>query len=115
MRSERARFFYPTVSCEGLLFNRFRWNLRVKAISETADAADERSGFVGFDLLPQAQDVDVHGAIRDGAIVSPHRIEQLLAAEDDARTAHQEFQKTKFGSGERKLLARKVHSAAGAI
>src|SRR5262249_51010458 len=56
-----------------------------------------------------------HGAVRDGAIVSPHRIEQLLAAEDDARTAHQEFQKTKFGSGERKLLARKVHSAAGAI
>ena len=64
----------------------------VEAISKAAYAADEgRSAFL-LDLLTQAQDVDVDGAVGDGAVVAPDGVEQLLAAEHYAGPAHQEFQ-----------------------
>ena len=63
-------------------------------------------GFVGigFGFLTQTEYVDVDRAVGHRAVVAPDRIQQLLAAENDARTAHQELQQPKLGRGERKRL-----------
>jgi hypothetical protein len=39
------------------------------------------------DFLTEAEDVDVYGAVGDGAVPAPDGVEQLLAAEDDAGAA----------------------------
>src|SRR5580704_13834151 len=90
-------------------------HFRIEAVSETANAADERSLFHSFDLLPQTENIDVHCAIRDCAVMAPHGVEQLLPAEHDSRTAHQEFQQTKFSRGERYLDACDMHAASRTV
>ncbi len=44
----------------------------------------DRPGRVVFHFLAQPQDVHVHRAVRDGALLAPNRIQQLLAAEHHA-------------------------------
>src|SRR4051812_40489025 len=73
------------------------------------------SGRIGFDFLPQSEHIDIDSAIRDGAILSPDSVQQLLPAEDDAGAAHQEFKQPELGGGERKGLAGESHFAAAAI
>src|SRR5208282_3720614 len=86
-----------------------------EAVSESAHAPDEGRSVFRLDFLAQAQNVDVDGAIRDGAIVSPYGVEQLFTAEYDARAAHQEFQEAKLRGRERNFLARETDVAAGAV
>ncbi len=49
--------------------------------------------------------VNVHCAVGDGAILAPHRVEQLLAAENHSRTAHQELQQPELGGRQRQRTA----------
>jgi hypothetical protein len=72
-------------------------------------------GRVGFDLLPQPQDVHIHGAVGDGAILPPDGVQQLLAAEDHARTAHQEFQQPELGGGQDRFSPIQFHLATAAV
>ena len=98
------------------LLRLFLLHVVVEAIAEAADAADQEGiGRSAFDLLAQAQNVDVDGAVGHRAVVAPHGIEQLFAAEDHAGPAHQEFQQPEFGGGKRNFVAVQTHLAAGAV
>src|SRR5690242_5017221 len=70
---------------------------------------------IGLDLLAQAQDIHIDGAVRHRAIVSPNSVQKLFAAVDHARTGHQEFEQAKFGCGQRQLAAVQNHPATGAV
>ena len=59
-------------------------DLDVEAVAEAAHAADEGDAFGSFDFLAEPEDVDVDGAVGDGAVVAPHGVQQLLAAEHHA-------------------------------
>src|SRR5271156_3315478 len=84
-------------------------DFHVEAIAEAAHASYEGDPFDGFDLLPEAEDVDVDRAVGDGAIMAPDGVEQLLPAENHSRAAHQEFQQAELGGGKRDLLAGQMH------
>src|SRR5260370_38575761 len=76
----------------------------LKGISEPSYGADTlRVGGVLFDLLPQAQNIDVDRAVGNGVIVSPHSLQQLLADENGSGAGHQDVWHSK-------LSRRKTHS-----
>src|SRR5579872_2582232 len=65
---------------------------RFEGVPESAHGMDQHGACrVPLDLLPQPQNVDIHGAVGDCAILAPDRVQQLLAAENHTRTAHQEL------------------------
>lgn len=98
------------------LFHFFGLDSVVKAIAEATDGADEeRVSWIRFDLLAEAQDVDVDGAVGDGAIVAPNGIEQLLTTEDYTGAAHQEFEQPELGRGQGEKRAIEAGFAAAAI
>src|SRR5690348_13242406 len=70
---------------------------------------------IALDLLAEAKNVNIYGAIRNGAILSPNRVQQLLAAENHARTAHQKFEQPELGRGERQRRIVEPHLAARAV
>ena len=74
-------------------------------------------GFVGIglDLLAQAQDVDVDRSIRHGAVMSPNRVQKLLAAVNHTGAAHQKFEQPELGRGQRHFGPAQRHAAAGPI
>src|SRR5437764_4389785 len=73
--------------------HRGQGSARLEGIAEAADRMDQdRARRVLLHFLPQAQHVDVYRAIRDGAVLPPYGVEQLLAAEDYARPVHQKFE-----------------------
>ena len=79
----------------------------LERVAEAADRMNQhRIGRVALHLLAQPQDVDVHRAVGDGAVLAPHGVQQLLAAEDHARPAHQEFEQAELGGGERQRRRR---------
>ena len=68
--------------------------------AEAANAAQEGSAVGRLDFLAQPEDVDIHSAVGHRAVMPPHSIQQLLAAEDHARATHEELEQPKFGGGE---------------
>jgi len=72
-------------------------------------------GRVALDFLAEAEDVDVDGAVGDGAVLAPYGVQQLLAAEDYPGTAHQKLQQAKLGGGECERHAIHANLAAGAV
>ncbi len=68
-----------------------------------------------FDFLPQTQNVHIHSTIGNSAVLPPDGVQQLLATEDNAWPAHQEFQKTEFGGGQGKVLPGQFHLATAAV
>ncbi len=74
----------------------------VEAVSEAANRADQRRiGGVRLDLLAQPQDIHIHGAIGNRAVVPPDRIQKLLATVNYARAAHKKLKQPELGGGER--------------
>src|SRR5579863_9047652 len=66
---------------------------RLEGISKATYRMDNgRVRRVLLHLLPQTQNVDVDGTVGDRPILSPHRIEQLFAAENHADPVHQELE-----------------------
>src|SRR5712691_3458375 len=106
--SMKARLSLPLLY---LLLRKFR----VEAISESAHAADKGHRAGPLDLLTQPENVDVDSAVGHGTVVAPNRVQQLLAAEYDARTAHQKLEQAEFGGGQSDLLPGELHAAAGAV
>src|SRR5947209_14192896 len=99
-------------------FRLFLLGLRivVEAVPEASDGANEgRVGGIGFDLLPEPEDIHVNGSIGYGAIMAPDGVEQLFAAEDHTRAAHQELEQTKLGSGQSEEAAVKADFATASI
>ena len=89
---------------------------RLKRIAKAAHRMNQaRRGSVLFDFLPQPQNVDIDRAVGDRAILPPDGIQQLFAAEDHARPAHQEFQQPELGGGQRQRFAVQRHLAAAAV
>ena len=79
---------------------------RFEGVTEAADGVDEDGvGRIALYFLPQAQHINVDRAIGDGAILSPHCVEQLVPAEDDTLAAHHEFQQPKLGGREPKQVS----------
>ncbi len=88
----------------------------VEAIAEAANTADEDgSGCIGFNLLAEPEDVNVHGTVGNGAVVTPNGVEKLFATEDNAWACHQKFEKAKFGGGELKVRIVELDAARGAV
>src|SRR5579863_2193188 len=88
-----------------------RGGFGVEAVAKAADGANEEGvGGIGFDFVAQAEDVDVDGAVGDGAVLAPYGVEELLAAEDDAGAAHQVFEEAELGGGEEEFLAIVAHA-----
>ncbi|SPE31588.1 hypothetical protein SBA6_160018 [Candidatus Sulfopaludibacter sp. SbA6] len=89
---------------------------RLEGIAEAADGMDQNGAAgVRFDLLAQAQDVDVHGAVGDGAVLAPDCVEQLLAAEDHSGAAHQKLQQPELRGGELQRRALQANLAAAGV
>src|SRR5579863_5639620 len=64
--------------------------IRIETVAETSHRADQLwFGGFRFQFFAQPQDVNIHAAVYDGAIVSPNRVKQLVAAENNTGTAHQ--------------------------
>src|SRR5258708_7117311 len=74
-----------------------------------------RRGGIALDLLAEPEDVDVDGAVRDGAVLAPDGVQQLLAAEDHAGAGHEEFEQAELGGGERERLAFQLDLATAAV
>src|SRR5262245_10624827 len=68
-----------------------------------------------FHLLAQSQDVHIHGAVGDGAVLPPYGVEQLVPAEDHTLAAHHEFQEPKLGGGEPKQVAIQLGAATAPV
>src|SRR5688572_13988136 len=52
------------------------------------------------ELLAQAGDVDVHGAVRRPVLLRPHGVVELLAADDAPRPLHERGQQLELADGE---------------
>ena len=74
-----------------------------------------RLGGITFDFLAEPQDVDVDSSIRYGAILTPDRVQQLFAAENDRRAAHEEFEESELRGRQRERLAVEFDLAAAAV
>ena len=87
-----------------------------ETITETADRTNkERIRRVCLNLLSKAEDVDINRAVGNSAVVTPNSVKKLLAAEDNARTIHQKFEQTEFGSGKGQQRAIEPDFTAAAI
>src|ERR1017187_5882864 len=95
--------------------NRFN-RVLIEAVTEASNGADQaRIGGVRLDFLAETQNVDVHGAISDGAIMAPDGIQELLAAVYDAWAAHQKIQQAEFGGCQGNFAAMPQNAATGAV
>src|SRR6185312_7191087 len=115
-----ARLECQSISAEAVReLNRCRRDIRrgfVKAITKAAHGANQHGiRRVGFHFLPKPQNIDIHGAVGDGTVLTPDRIEQLFPAKYDAGPAHQVFEEAKFRSCERQLTRVQTHAATVAI
>src|ERR1039458_6737809 len=87
-----------------------------EGIPETADRVNEDgAGGVLFHFLTQAQDTDDPGAVGDGAVLSPDRVQQLFAAEDYAGAAHQVLQQAELGGRQGDRFAVETYLAHAAV
>src|SRR6185503_2721963 len=73
-----------------------------------------RPGGVELDLAPQAQDLDVDGAIVDLRVVHPRKREQLVAREDALRRRKERREDAEFAVGEIDRLAFRAFQLAQA-
>src|ERR1700688_5100375 len=79
-----------------------------KLVPRTMNSQDEtRLIRLGFNLLPQAHDVRIHGARGGKAVVAPHILEQAIAAQSLAGMAQKILEQLE-------LLRRKIHRFAAA-
>src|SRR5215471_17697745 len=74
-----------------------------------------RAGRVLLHLLAKTQHVDIDRTVGDGAILTPYRVEELLATEHYAGPAHQEFQQAELRRRQREELSIEAHLTAGAV
>ena len=109
----------PVIVSTAQLGDRFERRFLIARLKRIAEAAHRMNQpgrrRVLFDLLAQAQNIHVDGAIGDGAILPPNGVQQLFAAEDHARPAHQKFQQPELGGGQGEVLAVELHLAAAAV
>jgi len=87
--------------------NRFRrvGSARLKRVAEAAHRVNEAwRGRIRFDFLPQAENVDIHRAIRNGAILAPHAVSSCSRL-TRRRAAHEKFQQPELGRGESQGVA----------
>ena len=77
----------------------------VERIARAAHGPDRIGLARQVEGLAQAADMHIHRSLVDIDVVSPHRVEQMLAAEDPAGALHQEFQQPEFGRAEMQFLA----------
>ena len=64
-----------------------------------------RMAWVGLDFLPKPGDVDVHGSGKDHSVVSPYRIEELIARESVPAVFDEMAQQFEFAKGEFQRLS----------
>src|SRR4051812_24679898 len=77
----------------------------VKRVPGSAHRPDRIAVASPTQRLPQAADMDVHGALVDLRIPAPDPVEELAAREHAARLEHQELQEPILGRAESDLSA----------
>src|SRR5690606_26101916 len=87
----------------------------VESIAGRTDGADQVCLTTIVDRLPEAPDMDVHGANLDVAVMPPDRVQQPLTREDAARMLQEVTQQAEFGRAERYRLAAAPDAVSGGV
>ena len=78
--------------------------------SAVLGAQKVRSFRIGFDLLPQPSDTDVHTARCDKTVGTPHRVKKFLSRKHVAGTGGQEKKKLELQGTQRYTLAKSTNT-----